>query len=1390
MTRIPKGYRRLADSELKPPPDARLAGPAEAGEAVTVRVCLRPRPDGPPLPGHEYWVATPPGQRKFPSLDEFAARHGAAPEDLDVIAAFGRTNGLEVVGTSVAGRTVVLSGTAAHVNQAFAVELGHYESPRGTYRGHDGFIHLPEELADIVVAVFGLDNRRVGGRNAPGDPSGFATFLGGPPQVAQLYNFPAPPPGITAQAIGVIEFLGGWQQGDISATFGGWGLTVAPPTPTDVPVTGSNKPGVFLDADGEVMLDICTASSVAPGAKIRVYWGSDEHSVSDWTAVLDAIIHDTERPSVVTSSMVLSNGDDTNTLNDVGVSQGQLKSLSIQFQSLAALGVTVLAACGDDGARSLTTDGLRHVQYPGSDPWVTSCGGTSISTTPDFVEWVWDDIFDDPENGPAPRATGGGVSACFTGSLPAWQQVVAVPKSLNDNSTIGRGVPDVAGNASVNTGYTLTVNTASAGPVCGTSAVAPLYAGLMAIVNASLSEPVGFLNPTLYAFRDTVCRDINDQVYPGSPQDNGVGPSTNAQGQALPAVGGYPSGPGWDACTGLGVIDGGALLSALQAVYQQDCQFIVDRTEIGEAEVTATLGGSAPGVIPNAFYVVVDGFGAADLGIKPSDLIGTPSVVPTFTSSVAGLTVAATSLLAEDVSLPATPQRFTWVCAADFAASLSAFTGVTASTPVPVHLTASISTVSAPAAIELVLDADPYELDGPVSWLSTDLRVFQMNTGGSLAGLSSVTLGNSGKPQVDAPTFIKAVISGFNADTAPPPNHPFDQISTDEQVSQVTLDFDSSQPVYNFAVARVRYQSAVASSKVRMFFRIFQASTTSTAYEPTTYATVANTLVSASGKIPVFGVNASGDVVAIPCFADARVSEGSSLTTQADDANVVLNGIQPAVGEGVTYTYFGCWLDINQPSVNAVPVAPVPADASLPWANGAQSVLATIRGQHQCLVAEISYDADLVQTGETPASSDKLAQRNLATVSSSNPGNPASHRIPLTFDVRPTPAARPAGAHVDELMIDWGNTPAGSTATVYLPGTSAADMLALAAEMYVTHQLSEADGHTLRCPASGVTWIPVPPGTGGNFAGLLTVDLPKNVRKGQVYTIVVRQVTNFTSATVGRLPGTADTAPRPDGSVGAAAERRVLGSFQLTVPVKTEEALLEPEERLLAIMRWIGEGIPPSDRWSPVFDRYVTQIADRVAGFGGDPAQIPPSATGSIPHLRHHARRHEVAVTGKVAGLVYDRFGDFEGFLLTTNAGHDRFFESTEPEIEALADRAWAQRITVTVFTGHADPDRPASIVLLRPPRHLGRRLCWGTGCARSPDPGCRTGRSAPGSGACAPRCQPVSRGTSRRGPPRTAGSSARRTRRSRPRTRTAPGTPHLRPGRRSRAPPRCRPAR
>ncbi len=1310
----PEGYVRLAGSERRPRPGARLLGPADPGATLTVTVRVRRRPGSPPLPGHAHWMATPPGKRKFLTTEQLTATYGAAAEDLERVARFAAHHHLAVRESDPTCRTVLLSGTVEHMSRAFAVELGRYELAEETYRGRDGFVHVPRDLHGVVLGVFGLDNRRVGSRNGVGDPAGTSALFGGPTAVTPLYNFPPVPAGITSQRIGVIEMGGGWTASDISTSLANWGVSTSP-TPIDVPVTGAERTPRRRRPGQRGHPRHLRRRAVAPGAIIQVYWGLGLTAPSpgvDWLAVVNRIVSpkttgphpDPPRPSVVTTSDVLAAGDDASTLAFFEVSQAQVTEISAAFQELAALGVTVFVASGDDGARSRTTDGKVHVQYPGSDPWVTSCGGTTISLSPS-AEWVWNDV--SPNDGATPQATGGGVSAFpwAPSAVPAWQ-VGVVTQTILNTTTTGRGVPDVAGNASLQSGYYLPVdgNTApgsSSVLFCGTSAVSPLYAGLMAIVNATLGQSVGFLNPTLYALRSTVCRDINDQQYAGSPPDNGVpafdDPNT---GKNYPAVQGYRSGPGWDACTGLGVIDGGALLAALQAEFHRDCQVVVDRSEIGQDEVAAAIEQASPGVISNVLYVMVDGFKpTTDLGIHTSDLTGTPTVVPSFSyaPSLASLTIEAVQLLAVDVgadgSLLDFPQRLTWVCSASFTDSTTGF----GSAPLPVTVQASIGGLSGSGVVTLVLNADPYLLDGPVSWLSNDVRVFQLATHKSIAG-SSVVLQNTGMPPVDAPTYIGSLIDELRANTTPPPNHPFDQISTDEQISEVTIASEDATgvPVYNFALARVRYQSESASDQVRVFFRLFQAATTSTAYDPDTYSAYASGGTNGF-KTPLFGV-VGGDVVAVPCFAAARDPIGTPLSQQIDAKNVLAN-IQPGPGGAPVYTYFGCWLDINQSTPNVVPTGssvPTQFSGALTVA-GTESMLSYVRGVHQCVVAEVSYDDDPVVAGQTPASSDKLAQRNLSIVASANPGDLASHRIPLTFDVRPTPAALPADGTPDELMITWGSTPLDSYATLYLPAVDASAVLAMATTMYANHRIVRVDDHTLGFPVGGVTYVPVPRGAGANFAGLLSIDLPATVRKGQSFGVVLHQVTDSTRAAPDQR-----SQLRGEGRGG----RRILSSFQLTIPVDHKEVLLEPEERTLSVMRWIGERIQTGDRWAPVFARYLAQLTDRVQALGGDPGLVLPSPTGNSPppkapphgHPPHgHAPRE--AVTGKIVGLTYDRFGDFEGFLLETKAGEERSFESTESEVEALVHRAWVDRILLTVFVDRHRPERVQSIVLRRAPR-------------------------------------------------------------------------------------------
>jgi hypothetical protein len=170
--------------------------------------------------------------------------------------------------------------------------------------------------------------------------------------------------------------------------------------------------------------------------------------------------------------------------------------------------------------------------------------------------------------------------------------------------------------------------------------------------------------------------------------------------------------------------------------------------------------------------------------------------------------------------------------------------------------------------------------------------------------------------------------------------------------------------------------------------------------------------------------------------------------------------------------------------------------------------------------------------------------------------------------------------------------------------------------------------------------------------------------------------------------------------------RRVIGAFQLTIPVRNKELLLVREERDLSVLRWISGFIPHHSRWYPVFHRYLSQIAGRVSTFGGDPSQILPSPTGDG---RHKHRRHPEpegeerrAFTGKIAGLIFDGFGDFEGFLLDTEDG-ERKFLSREKEIEELAERAWRDRLRITVWVERDEPHRPLSIIIRQPPAPIRR---------------------------------------------------------------------------------------
>jgi hypothetical protein len=255
--------------------------------------------------------------------------------------------------------------------------------------------------------------------------------------------------------------------------------------------------------------------------------------------------------------------------------------------------------------------------------------------------------------------------------------------------------------------------------------------------------------------------------------------------------------------------------------------------------------------------------------------------------------------------------------------------------------------------------------------------------------------------------------------------------------------------------------------------------------------------------------------------------------------------------------------------------------------------------------------------------------------------------------------------------------------------------------------LTRHDAHTLECKTGGITYVPIPPGAAINYAGLLTVDMPPAQPRGHIFHVVVRQLTNA----FGKVTPPPPPPPRLEARHGAAGHavaeiefRRVLGAFQLDIPVHNKHLLLGREEKELSVLRWIFKSIPHHSRWYPVFRRYLEQMAGRVSSFGGDPGGILPSPTGDGGKPGHHeppGERRE-AFTGKIEGLIFDRFGDFEGFILDTEDG-DRKFYSREEEVKQLAERAWRERLRITVYAERHQPHRPVSIVVRQPPAPFGR---------------------------------------------------------------------------------------
>ena len=1045
---IPKGHTALKGSEHGLPLGAKALGSADPKEAIAVRVIVRRRTDVAAAADLAVRLSLHPALRGRLSEEEHARRFGAAQADLDAITNFLTKGGLQISRVHGASRTIIATGTAAQLSALFSVTLQHFETPdlsgaagSGTkprllsFRGLTGSIHVPAEIADLIVGVFGLDNRPIGGRNNNGDPPTISTTT--VPQVAQRYQFPANSAagqtlGIFAQQYaGSSGLTGGYSQADINSYYAATALQgFTAPIPVDVTdIDGTQNNAPFLDS--EATQDICIASTVAQGATIAVYF--NQGNQNGWLGVLNKVafpLGTDPKPSVLSISPYAAPGDDTFSLTTLfGYPTSFLDAMTLAFQDAAGQGVTVCVASGDSGSTynyltryngqsfNQPVPAQQVVSYPASDPYVLACGGTTLgansSGTP--VEWVWNDAsFYFPGSPPSqPQvqgqgATGGGVSAYF--AQPSWQIGVGVPKSLVDGH-VGRGVPDVAANASPNSGYYpmyTTGNFPNPWNGNGTSAAAPLYAGLFAVINAALGYNVGFINPILYALGNAVCKDVDPAVV-GGPANNAVPPppKKNPPPANLPAVAGYAAGHGWDACTGWGSINGNALLAALKApeILQQQCTFIVDRSTYGKDEVDALL--KAPpagtnGVINPALWVTVDGYTPGDLNISALSTDPNPANrpngtqlkawAPTITSAPAlpaSFQYVPVAVSSDNPSLPMSVQRFTFTYEALFTND-SAFASIPTGQQQGVTLTAQIQNSMANASILLVNEPNPFITNGATSWLSIDLRVFSI-----LAYETRFNANLNSGPNNFIKTAIANLTAGKGATQTGLVSDTFNSLPVDEEpnifVYPTTYVGGTQVKVYNFAIARVRYRDLINdATNVRVFFRAFQAQSTTSNYDQSTTFRRAPNHESPAQPVPLLGTDQPGmsatEFVTIAFFADPRIDITQlDMTWQTDDTNIWKTIKHDPTGAEVD-TFFGCWLDLNQTGSypNNLSLAPTPQHFSAgnlngKWAAGDLAPIqqAMTRNPHQCLVAEVALDSPAIPAGATPSTSDKLAQRNL-----------------------------------------------------------------------------------------------------------------------------------------------------------------------------------------------------------------------------------------------------------------------------------------------------------------------------------------------------------------------------------------------------------------------------
>ena len=660
------------------------------------------------------------------------------------------------------------------------------------------------------------------------------------------------------------------------------------------------------------------------------------------------------------------------------------------------------------------------------------------------------------------------------------------------------------------------------------------------------------------------------------------------------------------------------------------CTVITDRSTFSEEEVDA-LGDGGQATFSNAIFVQYDGFIHTELTGNPSFTLqwaddNTPVDQDDFTLVPAG------RLQEVNPGFADVPQRITYPFHVRFE-NLNAFSGFIDERQIRVRFTLGHHTCQ--QTLDLTHSPNPYLTDidavkNNPAWLSTDIRVFSVLTGASKFG--DVTQGG------DPIAFIRGCLDKLN-NPANNPNVLFENLSTDATLDLATLGTVGavSVPIYNYAIARVRYRATTTvAQRVKCFFRTFNVQATGLEFNSAT--TYARTSVGPN-TVPLLGL-AGTEIASIPFFASSRVEtvEGQPGATSMDLQPLTeafdFRNITPASSGAEVSVYFGCWLDINQ-TKKRFPLSPGTSNG--PWAQSScQSIQELLRARHLCLVSEVFFDQDLTVNGETPDSSDNLSQRNLAILHSDNPGGPDSHTCMHTFEIKPSSdfftkkaldsapffpgqlndvllAASAQAAkrfRLDELMFRWHNLPPNSEIDVIFSDIDTAEIQALAAFRRSPLACEVINKYTLRFKVAGAVWVPIPGGRTLNIPALLSVKLPDDVVDGQEFRATVHQVNGET--------------------------RQIIGSCEFRFNVSKAELIVDEETKTLSVFKHILTTIPLDNRWYPLIKRYVHHLGEKVDALGGDSASVHPNPDGTGRPYTPPGQEtgNKVCTSGWIASIV------------------------------------------------------------------------------------------------------------------------------------------------------------